>query len=296
MGGGWSLEQVPDMTGKVALITGANSGIGFYVALELGRAKADVVIACRSQERGEEAVAAMKAAVPGGRFILKLLDVSSISDVERFSAEFLRDFKQLHILINNAGIMAPPTYRTSPDGFEIQMATNHLGPFALTGRLLPLLAATPGARVVAVSSLAAFRARKYPGPVDFTLSAEGYNGTGIYADTKLANQLFMDELARRHPEVVSVGAHPGITKSNIHSDNYTGKLTWAMQGPQMGALPVLRAAVEPDLRSGSYFSPRGLFGVGGSPTDRTYRPRTTRDAAYAAKYWAASEEATGIKY
>ena len=295
MGSGWSIHQIPEQAGKVILVTGANSGIGFHVAQELGRAKAQVVLACRDEKRGGEALAAMTAAVPEGNFTMKIVDVSSLADVERFATEFLREYKRLDTLINNAGIMTPPTYQTSVDGFELQLATNHLGAFALTGRLISLLEATPGSRVVAVSSLAAFQGGRYD-DIDFTLSAKKYSAGRIYGDSKLANQLFMDELGRRHPKIVSVGAHPGISNSNLHTGNHTSKLTWAMQDSIMGALPILRAAVEPDLVSGSYFAPRGLFGIGGYPTGNTYRPFAARDAAYATKYWDASEKATGVKF
>ena len=295
MGTTWSANNIPEQAGKVVLVTGANSGIGFFIAQELGRAKAQVILGCRDEKRGSDALASMRAAVPEGNFTLKLLDVSSLADVERFANEFLREYKRLDILINNAGVMTPPTYRTSVDGFEIQMATNHLGPFALTGRLMPLLEATPGARVVAVSSLAAFQGAKYDN-IDFTLGSKKYNARGIYGDSKLANQLFMDELGRRHPKILSVGAHPGLSNSNLHTGNRFSKLTWAMQSSLMGALPILRAAVEPDLVSGAYFAPRGLFGVGGHPTGKTFRPSAARDAAYAARYWDASEKATGVRF
>lgn len=295
MGSGWSVHQIPEQTGKVILVTGANSGIGFHIAQELGRAKARVVLACRDAKRGSDALAAMKAAVPDGNFTLKLLDVSSLADIERFSTEFLREYTRLDVLINNAGILSSSVYQTSVDGFELQLATNHLGAFALTGRLMPLLKATPGARVVAVSSLLASDGTKFEN-IDFTLNAKKYDGAKIYGDTKLANLLFMDELGRRYPAITSVGGHPGLAQSNVHTGNHTSKLSLLMQDSLMGALPILRAAVEPDLVSGSYFAPRGLFEMGGYPTIKSSRPPLSKDAEYAAKYWEASVKATGVTY
>jgi len=285
---------VPDQSGKVAIVTGANSGIGFHMALELGRNKAEVILACRSEQRGNEALAKMKKIVPEGNFIMKQLDVSSLADVERFATQFTKDYKRLDILINNAGIMMPP-YQLSADGFESQLATNHLGPFALTGRLIDLLESTPNARVVAVSSLAAWGGKKYD-TIDFKGTEESYDKSQFYYDSKLANQLFMDELARRHPKIVSVGAHPGISNSNLHTGTQSGGMTWAMQDSQMGCLPILRAAVEEGIVSSTYYAPRGAFGISGFPTASSYRPSLAKNSEYAAAYWTASEGATGVMY
>lgn len=306
MGNAWTTANIPSsVSGKTIIVTGANSGTGYYTALGLGQSGANVILACRSTERGEAALKSLRGAVPNGNFELKKLDLSDLSDVRRFADEFLKEEKPLDVIVNNAGIMKPP-YSKSVDGFESQMAANHLGHFALVGLLLPALQKSSQPRVVAVSSLAAWRGSKTVSPqnkdeivIDFTKNdGKDYNADIIYAETKLANLLFMKELARRHPGIMSVAAHPGITASNLWQ--HTPKqdmLKKIMQSSENGALPLLRAATEAhgNLKSGeSYFAPRG-FGWAGAPVSGWFPP-LAKDEQFCKAYWAASEAATGVKY
>lgn len=311
MGAGWSTSEIPAdcVKGRRVVITGANSGIGYYTALALGVAGADVIIACRSKERGETALASMKkeAAEAGAaevKFSLRLLDVSSLADIRRFADEYNAEGAPLDILINNAGIMMPP-YELSADGFESQLATNHLGPFALTGLLMPSLNRsyeqsnkTRRPRVIAVASLAAWRVLVKSDPIDFVKNPKTYDKICVYGESKLANLLFTRELAKRYPNIISVAAHPGASSTNLTRYLFTF-LNNFCQSAKNGALPTIRAACENEVTMASastplYFGPRG-FGVAGCPT-HAWAPPFAKDDAYAAAYWEASVNATGVKY
>ena len=300
----WTAADIPDLTGKVAVVTGANSGIGFEAAKELARKGAATVLACRSPERGQAALDALRADAPGAKAELLPLDLASLASVERFAEAFGERHERLDVLANNAGIMVVP-YGKTEDGFERQVGTNHLGHFALAGRLLGALLATPGARVVNVSSLGHKR-----GEVDFDnllYEQGGYGGWPAYSRTKLLNLLFTYELQRRFEgagiDAQALAAHPGFSASNL-----TGHMAdrWHMrvalrlfnrliQGPEMGALPTLRAATDPDERGGQYFGPARLNETTGHPV-LVQASDAAHDEADAQRLWAMSEELTGVRY
>ncbi|MEW2416316.1 oxidoreductase [Streptomyces sp. NPDC046866] len=304
---GWSAQDVPDQSGRTAVVTGANSGIGYATARELARRGAEVVLACRSAARGHAAAIRLRAEVPGAEVEFAPLDLADLGSVREFAQAFARRRPALDLLVNNAGVMALPYGRTA-DGFETQFGVNHLGHFALTGLLLPqLAAAAPGARVVTVSST--FHAL---GDVDHDdLGSEReYRRWTAYGRSKTANLLFTHELARRlaaaGSPVVAASAHPGYAATNLHAGaaRQEGRRRPAArllelgnavvaQSASAGALPVLYAATAPGVRPDAFFGPR--LGWRGAPV-RSWRARWTRDDASARRLWAASEELTGITY
>jgi len=300
----WTAADIPALAGKTALITGANSGIGYQAALELVRHGAHVYLACRNAEKGHAALSRLHVEAPGASAEVVLLDVSSIADVKRFAAEFLAAHPTLDLLINNAGVMAFPTRQVTPEGFERQFATNHLGHFALTGLLLPALRATPAPRVVTVASLA-----HRNGKIDFDdLQMEkSYKPWDAYGQTKLANILFARELARRSAGtgLLSLAVHPGVSQTSI-VDNGPGandlktKLIFTFgkfltQTDAAGALPTLYAATSPNAHSGEYIGPDGLGELKGSPV--VVKPRANAlDEAVGKRLWDVSEQLTGVVY
>jgi NAD(P)-dependent dehydrogenase (short-subunit alcohol dehydrogenase family) len=292
----WTAENIPDLSGKVAIVTGANRGIGYATAQALARKGATVILACRNEEKGQVAVRQINQECPAKAALIQL-DLSDLASVRRFADEFTSRYDRLDILVNNAGIMRTPFGKTA-DGFELQFGTNHLGHFALTGLLLDHIVRTPQARVVTVSSWG-----HSLGVIDFdNLNAEkGYDPGGAYAQSKLANVLFAYELQRRFEsarvDAIAAAVHPGWTATNLPvHDRMVRILTpFIGQKPDMGALPTLYAATAPDAQGGSYYGPRGWGGLRGSPTkvkssDRSY------DADVAARLWTVSEELTGVKY
>jgi NAD(P)-dependent dehydrogenase (short-subunit alcohol dehydrogenase family) len=302
----WTTADIPALNGKTALITGANSGIGFQAALELARHGAHVILACRNAEKGTAALARLQAEVPGSSAEVVSLDVSSIADVKRFAAEFLAKGQTLDLLINNAGVMALPTREVTPEGFERQFATNHLGHFALTGLLIPSLLAAPAPRVVTVASIA-----HRTGKIEFdNLQGERkYNPREAYNRTKLANILFARELEKRAraagSKLVSIPVHPGVSRTNIIENGMkpTGLqalvigavASLVMQSDAAGALPTLYAATSPNARGGEYIGPDGFLGIKGSPTVEQPKPQAL-DEAVAARLWEVSEQLTGVVY
>jgi NAD(P)-dependent dehydrogenase (short-subunit alcohol dehydrogenase family) len=302
----WTAAQIPALNGKTALITGANSGIGYQAAVELARHGAHVVLACRNAAKGADALARLLAEVPGGSAEVVSLDVSSVADVKRFAAEFLASHSTLDLLINNAGVMALPTRELTPEGFERQFATNHLGHFALDGLLMPALLAAPAPRVVTVASIA-----HRTGKIEFdNLQGERkYGPREAYNRTKLANILFARELEKRAraagSKLVSIPVHPGVSRTNIIENGMapTGLkalvigavANLVMQSDQAGALPTLYAATSPDAKGGEYIGPDGFLGVKGTPTVEKPKPQAL-DEAVAAKLWTVSERLTGVVY
>ena len=295
----WSEHDVPDQTGRIAVVTGANSGIGLETARVLARKGAHVVPAVRNREKGEAARADITRAEPQAKVAVQHLDLADLESVETFAEEFGAAHQRLDLLINNAGGMVPPFGRTA-DGFEQQFGTNHLGHFALTGRLLPLLRRTEGARVVTVSSLA-HRFRR----LDFdNLNAEkGYSPWTAYGYSKLANLLFMRELQRRYHDgpdsLRSSAAHPGFTKTDLQ--RHTAMVRLMMKIPCMaqdslaGALPTLYAATAPNVAGGDYFGPGGLFEMAGPPV-RVFLSDRTRNDETAQRLWEVSERLSGVTY
>ena len=293
----WGPENIPDLTGKIAIVTGANRGIGYAAAQALACKRAAVVLACRNKDKGEAAVRQIAQEYPGAKAELMQLDLSELASVRRFADEFISRYDRLDILINNAGIMNTPFGKTV-DGFELQFATNHLGHFALTGLLLDLLIPTPQGRVITVTSWG----HRY-GEIYFDdLNAEkDYDAGGAYAQSKLANLLFTYELQRRFEsagvDTIAAAAHPGWTATDLPSNRRMVRILNPIIGqkPEMGALPTLYAAVAPDVGGGDYYGPRSWGGLRGYPT-RVRSSDSSYDTAVAARLWTVSEELTGVRY
>lgn len=291
---GWSARDIPRLDGKNAVVTGANSGIGFVTALELARAGSSVVLACRDEARGAEALERLQREVSNARLTLERLDLSSLSSVRTFADRVRASVTHLDILVNNAGVMALPERRLTSDGFEMQFGVNHLGHFALTGLLLDRLLAADKPRVVTVSSGVAAWGKL---ELDNLQSERRYRPMGAYAQTKLANLLFMRELDRRvRPrDLLSVAAHPGATITNLQRHAF-GRITKIIgQSAEWGALPSLYAATAPGVAGGSYFGPRDRFGLGGPPILVSV-PRQARNDELALRLWEASEKLTGVRF
>ncbi len=293
----WTTDQIPDQDGRIAIVTGANSGIGLETARALAHAGGTVIMACRNPEKAEAALADIKSSCPDGDVRVMQLDLSSLVSINQFVENFKKQFDHLDLLINNAGVMMTPQQQTA-DGFELQFGTNHLGHFALTGQLIDLILTTPGARIVNVSSMA----HKF-GKIDFdNLNAEkNYNKTFAYGQSKLANLLFTHELNRRLSEtdtdVIATAAHPGWTATNLQDDVPLFKLANPIfsQRPPMGCLPTLRAAVDPAARPNDYFGPGGIAEIQGYP--RRVKPAAkATDTQQARRLWDVSVELTGIDY
>ena len=303
----WTAADIPDLHGKTAVVTGANSGIGFWTAFHLAAKGARVVMAVRSPQRGAQAQAKMLAMQPGLQLDLVPLDLASLEAVRDFSAVFNERYPALDILVNNAGVMAIPFRRTA-DGFEMQFGVNHLGHFALTGLLLPRLLAAPAGRVVTVSSMV-----HHQGKMAFdNLNGErDYTPWDAYRQSKLANLLFAYELQRRlaaaEAPAVSVAAHPGYARTNLQSvgpkmeGSQVKRWFWAVanavvaQSAEMGALPSLYAATAPDVRGGDFIGPNWPLGWRGFPV-KTKSSRASYNQADAARLWEISEKMAGVQY
>jgi len=294
---GWTAKDMPRMDGKVAVVTGANSGIGFETARELAAHGARVLLACRDEGRGEAAANRIREQHPDASAHYAHLDLGDLASVRAFADTIAEREPALHVLCNNAGVMMCPK-GTTADGFETQLGINHLGHFALTGLLLDLLRSTAGARVVTVSSVY----HKY-GRIDFDdLNAEkSYRRSRAYGQSKLANLLFTLELQRRFEragiDTIAVAAHPGWTATNLqqHAAVFRVLNPYLAQKPWAGALPTLYAAAAPEVRGGEYFGPSRRFESVGSPK-RVHMSKRARNAETAARLWQVSEELTGVAY
>jgi NAD(P)-dependent dehydrogenase (short-subunit alcohol dehydrogenase family) len=295
----WSLADIPDQTGRTAVITGANTGLGFETAKALAAKGAHVVIAVRNPDKGRDAVDRILAASPAAGVTLQQLDLTSLESV-RAAAEQLRcAHDAIDLLINNAGVMFTPKVITA-DGFELQFGTNHLGPFALTGLLLDRLLAVNGSRVVTVSSTAAKTGRMN---FDDPQSDRTYSRTAAYSQSKLANLLFTYELARRLEQTttLAVAAHPGAShteltrNSPLHLRLMVRAFGLIGQDAAMGALPTLRAATDPGVLGGQFYGPGGLMEMRGNPTVVT-SSRQSHDVDSQKRLWALTEELTGVKF
>jgi NAD(P)-dependent dehydrogenase (short-subunit alcohol dehydrogenase family) len=299
MADGWTAEDMPDQSGRTAVVTGANSGLGLVTARELARAGASVVMACRNLEKGHAAVDTIRSAVPDAQVQLDELDLASLESVRGFAERFNATHDGLDLLINNAGIMGTPRRRTA-DGFELQFGTNHLGHFVLTGALLPTMEGHEDARVVTLSSTAHKMGR---------INFENLNGDrryfrwNAYGQSKLANLLFALELDRRlrgsGSTVKSLAAHPGYAATNLQSagpplfDRLVMVASNAIiaQNDEMGALPTLYAATAPGLEGGTYIGPDGPGEQRGYP--KIVKPSgRARDPETARRLWEVSERLT----
>ncbi|GAA2588136.1 oxidoreductase [Actinomadura fulvescens] len=298
--GGWTAAEIPDLSGRRAVVTGANSGIGFHTALELARHGASVVLACRSMERGQQAHDRIMSAVPAGEVALAPLDLADLSSVRTFAGT--HGAAPLDLLVNNAGVMALP-HRTTADGFEMQFGTNHLGHFALTGLLLPALLAASAPRVVTVTSGIAYVGRLR---FDDLQGERRYRKWGAYAQSKFANLVFAKELARRFPTVLSVAAHPGFAATNLQEtgpkmagnklqERGAAVVNAVMaQSADAGALPTLYAATAPGVRPGACYGPR-LAQYRGTPTKVFTSPFASKPEV-GRRLWEVSEDLTGVDY
>ena len=308
----WSTDDIPDLTGRRAVITGVTGGLGFATALELARHGAELVVTARDEKKAGDALSRLREEVPGVTVDVVSLDLASLSDAKRAAGEIVAGYDRVDILINNAGIMAPPRSSTE-DGFELQIGTNHLGHFAWTATLWPLLKASD-ARIVTVSSLAHARASG----IDLqSLTPEGSPGRywrwRSYSESKLANLSFALELDRRIKsaglDAVSVAAHPGYALTNLQKTGMSiGGGINALAGSafhqvsrivgqsaEMGAWPLLLAATDPSLSGGEYVGPGSLAQTRGRPR-LVGMTRRARDEELADNLWAASEVATDLRF
>ena len=307
----WIEQNIPDLTGKVAVITGANSGLGFEASRVLAGKGARVVMAVRDAEKGNRAAEEIKRVVPAASLEVLSLDLANLASVRRFAEAFPAAHSRLDMLINNAGVMAIPR-RVTADGFEMQLGTNHLGHFALTGLLLPLILKTPSSRIVTVSSGAHMF-----GKVNFDdlQSERSYSKFGVYGQSKLANLLFAYELQRKLQAAgsgasggtISVAAHPGYASTNLQAvgpqmdGSKVGERAMSAanrvlaQSAAMGALPEVYAATSPAVRGGDYIGPDGFMGQKGFPQKVGSNSRSY-DQKDAARLWAVSEQLTGVGY
>jgi NAD(P)-dependent dehydrogenase (short-subunit alcohol dehydrogenase family) len=299
----WTVADAPDQSGRVAVVTGANSGLGYEITKGLAELGAEVVMACRSTDRGMSAKHALEREVPGASLAVLELDLADLDAVASFADAFDEAYDELDLLVNNAGVMALPRRETA-DGFEIQFGVNHLGHFALTGHLLPALERADDPRVATMSSGIHERGR-----IDFEdLQGErDYDKWAAYAQSKLANLLFAYELDRRADSLTSVGAHPGYAATNLQTTgpemagSTLRKLgmqvanTVVAQDAADGALPMLYAATMPDVRGGEYYGPSGFMGMRGGP-ERQRSSERSYDREAARRLWSVSEDLTGVSY
>ncbi|MEV0298353.1 SDR family NAD(P)-dependent oxidoreductase [Nocardia sp. NPDC050710] len=298
----WTEQDIPAQKGRLAVVTGANSGLGFEAARALAAHGASVVLAVRDVDKGKHAANRIADAVPGADTTVQQLDLTSLASV-RTAAEQLRSaFSTIDLLVNNAGVMYPPRQITS-DGFELQFGTNHLGHFALTGLLLDRMLPVPGSRVVTVSSVGhRIRAR-----IDFDdLQGErSYNRVAAYGQSKLANLMFTYELQRRLSgtgTTIAVAAHPGAANTDLMR-NMPAALRALVpvvapivtQSPAMGALPILRAATDPGVLGGQYYGPSGFLETRGYPKVVESSPQS-HDTAIQQRLWTVSEKLTGVMF
>jgi NAD(P)-dependent dehydrogenase (short-subunit alcohol dehydrogenase family) len=301
------MYSVPDQTGRLAVVTGANSGTGKEAAKRLAGAGAHVVLAVRTPAKGEQARAEILAAHPGARLEVRRLDLADLASVRDFADSLLAAGTPVDLLLNNAGVMAPPARMTTADGFELQFGTNYLGPFALTVRLLPLLLAAPQPRVATMSSGVAHYGRiRFD---DLQWERRRYRTHLAYAQSKLADLLMARHLAAvatgRGWRLASIAAHPGFTRTNLQTAGASlgqdrqrhvpgTRLSFVpSQGVEQGAEPLLFAATDPAAVNGGYYGPSRRFELVG-PTAPARVPAPARDAALAARLWTESERRTGV--
>ena len=301
----WTTRDMPSQTGKLAIVTGANSGIGYHTALELARAGASVILACRNMGKGEEAKNRILQAVPQASVEVARLDLADLDSVKSFSESFVNSGRHLDMLINNAGVMSLPKRVGTAQGHEMQFGTNHLGHFALSAGLMPALLKTAGSRVVTVASIA-----HKGGKLRFEDPnwERAYDPRKAYSQSKLANLMFGLELDRRlkraNANVASIIAHPGVAATSIVTngmgDSLKGKVAnfavgMLAQSDARGSWPTLYAATSPDAKSGHYYGPDGIAEIKGLPVEVKPRPQAL-DPVAAARLWHISEQMTGAEF
>lgn len=304
----WSYDDIPDQSGKIFLITGANSGLGFSASKALASHGATVVLTSRSLEKGTKAVEEIKKEFPDAKLDFMQLDLASFKSIKEFSSQFKSKYSKLNGLLNNAGIMQPPR-RETEDGLELQMGTNHFGHFLLTGLLLDVIKNSPGCRIICQSSTV----HEMTDGINFEdiNHEQKYSRTEVYAESKLANLLFAFELNRKFQEhsinAIALGVHPGYAKTNLQSAGPSlggtsmlaraYKISNALfaQNIDKGASPLVYAAIAPDVDGGDYIGPTGMRRMRGYPR-RLKAKKTAYDEESAKKLWKISEEKTGLVY
>jgi NAD(P)-dependent dehydrogenase (short-subunit alcohol dehydrogenase family) len=294
----WTTTDIPDQTGRVAVITGSNTGLGYETAAALAHHGAHVVLAVRNLDKGKDAATLIQRRSPNASVALQELDLTSLDSIRAAAEQLRSDHDRIDLLINNAGVMMTPK-STTKDGFELQLGTNHLGHFVFTGLLLDRLLPVPGSRVVTVSSMGHRIGRIR---FDDLQSDRSYSRAGAYGQSKLANLLFTYELQRRlasHGTTIAVAAHPGSSTSEL-SRNVPRLVQIAfkpleLQGADMGALPTLRAATDPAVLGGQYYGPGGFVGMRGFPKV-VGSSRRSHEVDAQRRLWTVSEELTGVTY
>jgi len=294
----WNANNIEDLNGKVAIVTGSSSGIGLETACVLAGKNATTIVAVRNEQKGAKAIEEIKEKFPSADVNLMILDLADLQSVRQFSDAFCAQYDRLDLLINNAGVMIPP-YSKTADGFELQMGTNHLGHFALTAHLMKLLLKTENSRIANVSSIA-----HKQGTInldDLAWEERSYKAMKAYADSKIANLYFTYELTRKlegNPDAPMVtAAHPGWTGTDLqrHSGLFSFLNRFFAQDISMGALPTLYAAVGPTVESGDYYGPEGLLEFKGYPK-KVPSNRLSRNGEIAANLWRISEKLTGVQF
>jgi NAD(P)-dependent dehydrogenase (short-subunit alcohol dehydrogenase family) len=300
----WTTDDVPDQRGRTVVITGANSGIGFETATVLAQRGATVVLACRNQQKAEAAATRIRDTTPSAAVSTLHLDLASLANVHHAADRLRADHQRIDLLINNAGGVQAGHNR-SEDGFELTLATNHLGPFVFTGLILDRLLAAPGSRIVTVSSIGHRRGTIHLDDLDLE---RGYRNTTAYFQSKLANLMFTYELQRRleGTATIALAAHPGNARTEfgrgmnpliraVLSPRMRFLTWWLLQSPQMAALPILRAAVDPAAKGGDYYGPPGRAQFVGHP-ERVESTALSHDVAQQQRLWQESERLTGVTY
>lgn len=303
----WTASDIPDQTGRTAIVTGANSGLGLVSATELARHGADVVLAVRNTKAGEEAAAGIRTAVPGSHIVVRRLDLASLDSVREFAARTTAEMERVDLLVNNAGLVILGPRQTTVDGFELHLGTNHLGHFALTGLLLPLLERGRASRVVSLSSLS-----HKPAHLNFDdlMFERSWDASAAYGSSKLATTVFGLELDRRlraaGSPVVRAIAHPGVSRSNLTARAWqdrgvAGKLIASLytamntQPTEQGALPQLYAATAHGVQGGQFFGPAGRAEQRGDVTE-VQATTEARDPGVGTRLWDLSTALTGVSY
>jgi NAD(P)-dependent dehydrogenase (short-subunit alcohol dehydrogenase family) len=297
----WTAADVPDQSGRVAIVTGANSGLGFDTAAVLADKGAHVVLAVRNLDKGKEAADRITSKSPNAEVSLQELDLTSLDSVRKAADQLRADYPRIDLLINNAGVMYVPTRETTKDGFEMQFGTNHLGHFALTGQLLDNLLPVEGSRVVTVSSVGhRILARIH---FDDLQLERKYNRVEAYGQSKLSNLLFTYELQRRldakGTPTIAAAAHPGFADTELmrHLPGFIPNFVWRpfAQPADMGALPTLRAATDPDVQGAQYYGPDGIGETQGNPKVVKSSAQSHNEDLQR-RLWTVSEELTGVTF
>ncbi len=294
----WDIDNISDQSGRTIIVTGSSSGIGLETARVLALKNGEVIIAVRNPEKGNKAAEKILTEKKDAKVNVMIIDLSDLNSVKEFADTFRKEHKKLDILINNAGVMVPP-YSKTKDGFELQMGTNHLGHFALTGRLLDILTETKGSRIVNVSSMA-----HKTGNIDFddlNWESRKYKPWKAYGDSKIANLYFTLELAGKLEEkgtdTIVTSAHPGWTATDLqrHASGANFLNRFLAQSIDMGALPTLYGAVGEKVVNGDFFGPSGFMEMKGYPK-KVYPNKKAQKKAISEKLWEISEDVTGVVF